>query len=146
MTINENIGYEFILVELGLVHPNTVNFEIEDINVEITIVVGSSIGGGSVIITEINGFNVQFTGEYYTIITPHKDVKGVISSVARILSDENINIATMVVSRNTKGKEASMIVEIDSIASDNLIDKIKALEPMISVIKINPVKEGETNV
>ncbi len=142
----ENIKYEFIMSDLGLVHPNTVKFVIEDVNDKITDVVGSSIGGGAVIITQINGFEVEFTGEYHTIITRHVDKRGIISEVSGILSHNGINIANMKVSRNPGSKEASMIIEIDSPPEKRVIDMIQELEPMKSVIEIKKAKDGVSNV
>ena len=137
----ENIKYEFIMSDLGLVHPNTVKFVLEDINGRITEIVGSSIGGGAVIITKINDFDVEFNGEYDTIITRHVDKRGIISEVSGILAHNGINIANMKVSRNPGSKEASMIIEVDSPTEKKVIDMIKELEVMKSVIEIK--KQGE---
>lgn len=142
----EKIEYEFIPTDLGLVHPNTVKFEIEDVNGKITVVTGSSIGGGSVIITNINNFEVEFTGQYTTIITRHLDVSGVISEVSGILSNNNINIANMKVSRNSGTKEASMIIEIDGTPEKSIIDMIKNLDVIKSVIVIKKAGDGVANV
>lgn len=139
----ENLKYEFIMSDLGLVHPNTVKFEIEDINGRITYVIGSSIGGGSVVITKVNDFEVEFTGEYHTIITRHLDKRGIISEVSGILAHNGINIGNMKVSRNHGSKEASMIIEIDSPPEKRVIDMIKEHEVMKSVIEIR--KQGEVH-
>lgn len=143
--ISEKIGlkYEFIMADLGLVHPNTVRFVIEDIKGKITDVIGSSIGGGSVIISNINGFEVKFTGEYSTIITNHVDKRGIISEVAGILAHNRINIANMNVFRNTGKKDASMLIEIDNDPNEFVIDMIKELEAMKSVILIKKESNGE---
>ncbi len=142
----QNIKYEFIMSDLGLVHPNTVKFEIEDIHGKKTVVVGSSIGGGSVIITNINDFEVEFTGEYHTIITRHLDKRGIISEVSGILAHNGINIANMKVSRNLGSKDASMIIEIDSAPEKRVIEMIKELDVMISVIEIKKAKVGVAHV
>ncbi|QSX05146.1 L-serine ammonia-lyase, iron-sulfur-dependent subunit beta [Sedimentibacter sp. zth1] len=142
----QGLKYEFILTDLGLVHPNTVKFMIEDINGKITEVTGSSIGGGSVMITDINGFEVKFTGEYSTIITNHLDKRGIISEVSGILAHNRINIANMNVLRNSGAKDASMIIEVDSIPNNSVIDMIKELDPMKSVIVINKERSGEDDV
>ena len=136
----ENIKYEFIKSDLGLKHPNTVKFVIEDIYGKITEVIGSSIGGGAVIITNINDFEVEFTGQYHTIITRHVDKRGIISEVSGILAHNGINIANMKVSRNAGAKEASMIIEIDSPAEKRVMDMIRELDVMKSVIEIR--KQG----
>ncbi len=141
-----NLKYEFIPADLGLVHPNTVKFEIEIASGETTVVTGSSVGGGAVLITNINGYDVSVTGDYYTIIVYYTDVKGVISNVSGILAMDGINIATMNVSRKSKGKEATMIIEVDGNVNDKTIEKIKEIDLVTSIIEVNPVKGGEINV
>lgn len=141
-----NLKYEFIPQDLGPVHPNTVKFEIENASGTKTVILGSSTGGGAVLITNINGYEVKFTGDYFTIIVNYPDVKGVITSVSSILSQEGINIATMNVSRKSKGKEATMIIETDCNVDDKIINKIKEIEVISTVIKIGTIKGGEINV
>lgn len=141
-----NLKYDFIPTDLGVVHPNTVKFEIENASGNKTIVIGSSIGGGAVIVTNINGYDVSVTGDYYTIIVNYTDVKGIISNVSGILSQDGINIATMNVSRKSRGKEATMIIEVDGNVCNDTIDKIKEIELITSVIEVKPVKGGEVIV
>ncbi len=136
----EDLQYEFIPADLGLVHPNTVKFELEDVKGNITYVIGSSVGGGAVIITKINDFDVDFTGDYDTIVTRHIDKRGIISEVSGILAHNRINIANMKVLRNSGSKDASMVIEVDSSPGKDVIDMIKEIEMMKSVIEIK--KQG----
>ena len=135
----EGIDIDFIKMNLGNVHPNTVKLEITSSNNSITSVTGSSLGGGAVVITEVNGFDVQITGKYYTLITKYNDKKGVISTVSSILSNNNINIASMRVKRKSRGLEASMIIESDDYISPTVLDEIRKLDIIDEVIKIEPV-------
>ena len=41
--------------------------------------------------------------------------------------------------RSQKGQGATMTLELDGVASDHIIDKIKAIDGMNRVISINPV-------
>lgn len=66
-------------------HPNTARILIEDSAGSITEVVGASTGGGSILITSINGLCVEFSGDYPTLIIRQKDVPGVINGVTSIL-------------------------------------------------------------
>ncbi|MDN5332370.1 MAG: L-serine dehydratase [Tepidanaerobacteraceae bacterium] len=93
-------------------HPNTVTFELEGTTKK-TRVTGCSIGGGRVKITAIDGFDVELSGEYPTIITVHKDRPGIVACVTAHLAQEGINIARMRVSRKKKGEEALMVIETD---------------------------------
>ncbi len=138
--------YEFIPQDLGMVHPNTVKFEMTTDDNRTIEVMGSSVGGGEVVITEVNGFEVRFDGNYYTIITRHKDVKGVVAEVAGILARNDINIATMNLSRTRKGQEASMIIETDSPPAQLAMDQVRQLPSIISLMTIQPIKVGEIDV
>ncbi|CDF57568.1 L-serine ammonia-lyase, iron-sulfur-dependent subunit beta [Thermobrachium celere] len=136
----KGIEIEFIEADLGDVHPNTVKIVFHREDGTKFEVVGSSIGGGNIIITEINGDKVEFTGDYPTLIVKQKDVKGMISSVTAILASQNINIATMRVTRRAKGKEALMIIETDAEISDYVLKVIEKVENILSAKAINPVK------
>jgi len=138
----EGIVYSFIGTDLGDVHPNTVRFVITKEDGSVTEVMGSSIGGGNIIIFDIDGQEVEFTGERPTLLTKHKDMPGVLSQIANILYDENINIANMRVYRNEKGKMATMAIETDSIILDQLLEKVRNIKGMHSVNIINPIIEG----
>lgn len=140
---DQGLQIEFIEQELGDVHPNTVKFIMETERGNICEVVGSSIGGGSISITEVNGNIVEFNGDYPTLIITHQDVPGAVSKVTSILYYEGINIAFMKVFRKQKGKAATMVFEVDNSLSDSVIDEIKEIESISRVIRINPVKEGE---
>lgn len=136
------IKVEFTETDLGDVHPNTVKFIITKEDESITQVTGSSIGGGNILVFNIDGQNVEFTGERPTILTQHRDLPGVISKISSILYEENINIANMRVYRSGKGKMATMALETDSLISENVMDKIKSIEEIESVKFINPIVEG----
>jgi len=139
----KKIKFLFKEADLGDVHPNTVKFVMRTTNDKYFEVMGSSIGGGSIQIIEVNDNEVNFTGMYETLIVMHKDAPGVINSVTSVLYSENINVAFMRVFRHHKGQEATMIFELDNKVSDELIEKIKHIELLHNVIAISPVKEGE---
>ena len=136
----KNIKFLFKEADLGDVHPNTVKFIMRTVNDNYCEVMGSSVGGGSIQIIEVNDNEVDFTGIYETLIVTHKDVPGVINSVTSILYSENINVAFMRVFRNHKGQEATMIFEMDNRVNDEIIENIKNLELVYNVISISPAK------
>ena len=144
LDIAKEKGIEVIFTEadLGDNHPNTVKFLMTNSQDEICTVMGSSIGGGSIVITEVNEQEVEFTGEYPTIIISHTDVPGVVSMVTNILFGIDINIAFMKVFRKEKGKEAAMIFEVDTPIPTNLEEKISLISAVKKIITINPVREG----
>lgn len=138
-----NMEFRFIETDLGDEHPNTVKIiftKDNGINVE---VMGSSVGGGNIKITEIDGQKIEFTGNYPTLIIKHKDVPGMISKVSTIIYEEEINIAFLKVYRKNRGYKASMIFETDSVIPEDIATKIKALGNIESIRIINPIVEAD---
>ncbi|GAA0737670.1 L-serine ammonia-lyase, iron-sulfur-dependent subunit beta [Clostridium oceanicum] len=133
------IKYQFIETDLGDIHPNTVKFIITKKDGKVTEIIGSSIGGGNIVITELDGQSIEFTGNNPTIITHHKDVPGIISKISTMMYSEDINIATMKVLRIVKGLEATMTFETDGQISSTIIEKIKKIPHIKNVTVINPI-------
>ena len=81
----EELDYTFEKTTLGddnVVHPNTVRITVTRNN-RTAVMQGSSLGAGRVLVTEIDGYPVEVTGNLHTIVLVAEDVKG---SVARIAS------------------------------------------------------------
>ncbi|MDW5298828.1 MAG: L-serine ammonia-lyase, iron-sulfur-dependent subunit beta [Sedimentibacter sp.] len=138
-------GIELVFTEadLGDVHPNTVKFLITKEDGQITEVTGSSVGGGNILIFDIDGQKVDFTGDKPTLLTKHKDLPGVISKISSLFYDENMNIGTMRVYRTGKGKTATMALETDSQIPEKIMNKIKQIEEIENVKFINSIIEGD---
>lgn len=145
LVIAEDLGIkiEFEEEDLGDVHPNTVKCIMNGVSGTNYSITGCSIGGGSIVIKAINDQEVDFTGSYPTLIVNHKDVPGAVSKVTSLLYEDTINIAFMKVFRSQKGKEATMIFEVDNEISDKVLNGIKNIDYISKVIRINPIKEGE---
>ena len=137
---NEGMHVEFFLIELGdSAHPNSVFFQVSDENKETLQVTGCSVGGGRICVNEVNGFPIELTGEYHTLVTFHRDRPGVIHRVSGVLADRNINVAQMKVSRQKKGTSAVMVLEIDGSVDEQTLQTIAALDSIDIVRKIDPV-------
>ncbi|PRR75722.1 L-serine ammonia-lyase, iron-sulfur-dependent subunit beta [Clostridium thermopalmarium] len=138
-------GIEIIFTEgdLGDVHPNTVKFIITKEDGTVSKISGSSIGGGNILIFDIDGQSVEFRGDYPTLITLHKDTPGVISKITTLLYKENINIGSMRVYRNSKGLQAAMALETDNTVPPYIIQQIKEIPEIENIKFINPIIEGE---
>jgi L-serine dehydratase len=138
----KGIAISFSEINLEDSHPNSVKFIIRDQEGLVTEVIGSSIGGGSIIITSVDGEEIEFTGEYPTLIIKHRDVPGMVSSVTSLMYSEKINIAFMKLFRSRRGASATMIFETDSVLSEDLVEKIEAIKDISSVKVINPINLG----
>lgn len=141
LATEKGIDIKFTEYDLGDEHPNTVKFLINTSNDKSYDIMGSSIGGGNIIINEVNGNRVEFTGEYPTVIICHRDIPGAVSKVTAVVYQDNVNIAFMKVFRTEKGKAAQMVFELDNMLSENTIDKIKDVDAVNRVIVINPSRE-----
>lgn len=137
------LKYQFIEEDLGDYHPNTVKFIMSGESGVICEVLGSSIGGGSIEIIEVNGKGANFTGAYPTLVTCHDDKPGTVNKVTNILYENEVNIAFMNLSRTQKGKDATMTLEIDSKIEQDIIEKIKKIDGINKVILINIDEDGE---
>ena len=113
--------------DLPMPHPNTARIRISDEEGHVTEVMGESVGGGNILITEINGLNVELTGDYPTLIVQHHDEPGVIAEVSHVLSQLKVNIAFMRVFRHGKGEDAYMTIETDQPITAEMLNMIRAL-------------------
>ena len=132
----EEAGMEFSLEEVKLreVHPNTVQIELynkeKDKSLEL---VASSIGGGRIKVTEINGSSVELTGRMPTLWILHRDRPGEVGIITSILGSYKINIAFMQVYRNRKGDIGSCIIEMDHKPNQYVIKHLENSEDIIQV-------------
>ena len=86
---------------------------------------GESLGGGKVRISRINNVEVEFTGEYSSVIVVHQDQLGLVAHITAVLSHFGVNIAFMRLFRESKGQTAYTLVEVDG-------DLPKGIKEMIS--------------
>jgi L-serine dehydratase len=98
--------------------------------------VGISIGGGKIEITELNGFALKLSGNHPAILVVHDDRYGAIAGVANVLAKFAINIGHMEVSRKEKGQKALMTIEVDQNIDDKVIKELSALPNITQVTKI----------
>jgi L-serine dehydratase len=136
---NQGIKVDFIEVDLGDVHPNTVRIVIKDKEKVMLTLVGSSIGGGNIIITEVDGSELEISGQYPVIIAKHKDTRGMVSKITGVIAQNQINIATLEVSRESRGETATTVIEVDSAAPESIVNEILQIENVISVKVLNAI-------
>lgn len=130
----EKMGMKVNFIEMAeeRSHPNTAIINMRDADKEISVE-GVSIGGGKIEVVAINGFNIAISGNYPALLVFHKDTFGTIGRVANILGDSSINVGSMQVSRKEKGDQALMTCELDESVTDEIIDKIKNVEGVVTV-------------
>ena len=125
----EGLDYRFEKTTLGEdseVHPNTVRMTVQRGDRR-SVMVGSSLGAGRVLVTEIDGYPVEVTGNYHTIVLVAEDVKGSVARIAGVLADDGLNIATLRLTRKERGGDAFMVIEIDEPPGEHVRDHIRDL-------------------
>lgn len=114
------LKYSFEFYEDFNRHPNAVDMIIEGENsLEVS---GKSIGAGEVVIDKVNGFGVNLTGKYNSLLLIYEDIPHMIS---KITSKIDTNIAELSCDRYAKGDKASMCISLDGELSADVVRQIK---------------------
>ena len=120
------VEYKYIVDEQTVTnHPNTADIDITGVSGRKMSIRGESIGGGKMKIVRIDGIDVEFTGEYSTLIVRQIDKPGVVAHITQALSDYNVNIAFMRLFREDKGATAYTVVESDEAIPAEVLDRIR---------------------
>ena len=125
----EGLDYRFEKTTLGEeteIHPNTVRVTVERGD-RSSVMVGSSLGAGRVVVTQIDGYPVEVTGNYHTIVLVAEDVPGSVARIATILAEDGINIATLRLTRKERGGDAFMVIEVDEQPDEKVRSDIRTL-------------------
>lgn len=121
-----SVEYEYIVDEETVTdHPNTADMDILCVDGYRLMVRGVSVGGGKVKIVRINQIDVEFTGEYSTLIVRQTDKPGVVAHITQCLSNHNVNIAFMRMFREDKGAAAYTVVESDELIPERILQEMK---------------------
>ncbi len=125
----------FEAADLGDVHENTVRISFDTLQGAHTVT-GSSTGGGSILLTEFDGFSISLNGEYPALVITHYDKRGVIAEVSGILARYGVNIGVMQVSRQQRGELASMTIECDGDIPPAVVNSIKEIREVVGVRRV----------
>lgn len=125
----EGLDYRFEKTKLGeegVTHPNTTRLTITRGSREAQLI-GSSLGAGRVHISEINGFPVEVTGNFRTLVLVAEDIRGSIAAIATILAEGGVNIANLRLTRKQRGGDAFMVIDLDQPPPANVLDQVRGL-------------------
>lgn len=122
------LTFEFYETELEGAHENSVKMEFSMEDGSVREVCGSSLGGGQILISGIDGFPVKMRLNTNTLFIVHQDKKGVIYQITKILADNGINIGTMSVTREERGAMALGVIETDSLIGEDALKEIRGVE------------------
>lgn len=107
------LHFEFEDVDLGDVHPNTARIVLKGDTQEVTVQ-GSSTGGGVILVTQVQGLGVNFSGASPTLLLRYADAVGMIARVTNTIAAAGVNIATLTCTRGARGGQALLAIELDA--------------------------------
>ena len=137
------LDYAIDAVELRDAHPNTARIEVWDAVGKMLQVQAASLGGGRILVTQLDGIAVNFTGEYNTLLVRNQDEYGAVAAVTGQLSRMRINVANMSLCRHKRGGDALMVIETDQHLRPLQVDALRRLSGILSVTYYD--KEEEEN-
>ncbi len=138
------LAYSFDAIDLRDAHPNTVVIDVTGRSGKTLQLQAASVGGGRIRVDAINGVEVNFTGEYNTLIIQNQDENGVVAAVTTILNQLRINVANMSLCRSKRGGKALMVIETDQHIKPHQVQFMADLEGILAVTYYD--KEVEDDV
>ncbi|MFT4144266.1 MAG: L-serine ammonia-lyase, iron-sulfur-dependent subunit beta [Mobilitalea sp.] len=117
--------YHFSGIELRNAHPNSVLMKLQGRDGGTVDIIASSIGGGQIIINQIDGIEADISASYPTLIVHNVDQPGLVSQVTSILGTRAVNIGTMRINRDKRGGHAVMIIECDQEVPEEALSELK---------------------
>lgn len=135
------LRYRFTEQDIPGAHPNTVNILYSCRDGKRGNVTGASLGGGNIRIDNIDGLNVNFSGDNTTLLVIHRDTPGVIASVTNLMywNYRELNIGNFYLSRSEKGGTALMTIELDDNPPGQLIGDLERISEVENALLIRSV-------
>lgn len=139
----EEAGLSFSIENTVLkdAHPNSAVLILEGIHGKKIKVQASSIGGGRIMINQLDDIIVNFSAENPTLIVHNLDQPGHVAEVTSMLSHKSVNIATMQLYRDKRGGYAVMVLETDQAIPRESLAWLEHLEGVLKVTYINVAEE-----
>ena len=122
------------------IYPNTVDIYVTDKDGSVVSLRGVDLGGGRTMNTRLNGVDVELTGNYCTLVVEHVDKKGTLAFVTTVLSAYDLNIGSLRLYRESKGKRAYAIIEVDTNVSNQVVSALKGVESVTNVLVVPAIQ------
>lgn len=138
----EGMGFVFSHENLPGEHPNTARLELTAHSGKTLSMTASSLGGGRIMVVEMNGLRVSFSGDLPTLIVQNRDQPGHVRDVTTMLAMSSVNIATLNLYRDYPGGNAVMIIETDKAVPEEGIRLLLDINGINGVTFVGAEKEG----
>ncbi len=123
---DRGMAYVFREVDLGEVHPNSVRLHLARGEEQLEVC-ASSVGGGRIRVWGIDGFPVDLSGDYPTLVLVYLDRPGAVAVVSSVLAHAGINLAELKVCRLQRGGQALMEVQCDEVPPLAVLEGLRCL-------------------
>ncbi len=133
--------FTFTLSRTAEEHPNTARIDLVGKSGKTLSMTGCSLGGGRIMVVEMNGLRANFSGDLPTLIVQNVDQPGHVSEVTSMLTRRGVNIATMQLYRDHPGGNAVMIIETDKAVPQESLTWLESCEGIIRVTFIDAERE-----
>ena len=138
----KGMGYTFSRANLSGEHPNTARIEMIGKSGRELCMIASSLGGGRIMVVQMNGLRVSFSGDLPTLIIQNRDQPGHVRDVSDILARAGVNIATLHLYRDYPGGNAVMIIETDKVVAQEHLDHLSGIRGITGVTFVGTEKEA----
>ena len=135
------MAFTFTLSRTAEEHPNTARIDLVGESGKKLSMTGCSLGGGRIMVVEMNGLRANFSGDLPTLIVQNVDQPGHVSEVTSMLAQRGVNIATMQLYRDYPGGNAVMIIETDKTVPQESLTWLESCEGIIRVTFIDAERE-----
>ncbi|MEI3405420.1 MAG: ACT domain-containing protein [Christensenellales bacterium] len=103
------MAFTFTLSRTAEEHPDTARIDLVGESGKTLSMIGCSLGGGRIMVVEMNGLRANFSGDLPTLIVQNVDQPGHVSEVTSMLAQRGVNIATMQLYRDHPGGTPSSL-------------------------------------
>jgi len=115
LAAGQGVSVRFETIDLGeAAHPNSARLQVSGAGGVTLSMTASSVGGGNVEVTEIDGFSTLITGSLDALVMWHQDRPGFLAHVTAVFACVEANIATIRTARRRRGAEALTVIELDA--------------------------------
>ena len=133
----EGLEFEIYNTQIKEAHPNTALLDVEGVDGKTIVVQASSLGGGRIMLNELDEITVNCTGACPTLIIRNEDSPGQVAEGTSVLYGKKVNIATLQLHRDKRGGYAVMVIETDQPVEP---DTIRDLERLNGISKVTYIE------
>ncbi len=97
---------------------------------------GSVFNPGDLRIVSIDSYSIEVIPEGYMLVIYNKDLPGTVGRIASIIGESNVNIARLFLGRDRQQGTAILIINLDTEAPRDVIEKITQIPNALSVQEV----------